>query len=89
MRETYLPAQKVWGGGREWGGVAPPLFLGLLQDPCPLWERVQAAHLPPRTPVLEGWLPGISSDPLRPPQVGRAVLHPTPHVRCRGRQRFH
>lgn len=47
MWETYLPAQEVQA-------VAPPLFLGLLQDPCPLWERVQASHLSPCTPVLEG-----------------------------------
>lgn len=55
MWETYLPGQEV-------RAIAPPLFLSLLQDPCPLWERVQAAHLSLHTPVMEGRLPEISSE---------------------------
>lgn len=71
MRETYLPAQKVWGGGREWGGVAPPLFLGLLQG--------KSAGCPPASPhPSTGRLAAL--DFLRPPPASAGGQGgPSPH----------
>lgn len=77
MRETYLPAQKVWGGGREWGGGCSPTLSRPVTGPLPTLGK--SAGCPPASPHpstgrLAAW------DFLRPPPASAGGQGgPSPH----------